>query len=90
LEQPNLKVAAEVFLGIRPSMTTDPANSGIAAIYGDQKYYNPLMGHKWGWTPESLVDALYASGFPKGKIKIGEGLSRPFAKGRDFRIEATK
>lgn len=91
LEQPNLEVAAKVFLGLMPPMTADPLASGIKAIYGDPRFGNPLMGHKWGWTPSSLTGALIDAGFSSERIKVGEALSRKgFADGRDFRIEATK
>jgi hypothetical protein len=90
MEQPNLKVIAEVFLGLREPMTEPPELSGIDAIFGDSKYENPLMAHKWGWTPDSLTKCLIQCGFEKNQIKIGEALSRSFIKGRDFRVEATK
>jgi hypothetical protein len=89
-EQPNLKVTAEIFLGLREPVTEDPKASGINAIYGDPVYGNPYMSHRWGWTPDALRQALVDVGFEPAKIKIGLGLSRSFSQERDFRIEATK
>jgi len=53
MEQPNLDVIARVLLGQMEAMTPDKEASGIKAIYGDPKYGNPYMAHKWGWTPET-------------------------------------
>jgi hypothetical protein len=89
-EQPNIKIAAEVFLGLREPMTEQPEASGINALYGDPSYGNPYMSHRWGWTPDSLRKALVDGGFQPSNVRIGNGLSRPFAGIRDFRIEATK
>jgi hypothetical protein len=88
MEQPNVEVAAKVMLGVLPPMTEKPEASGVNAIYGDPAHQNPWMTHKWGWTPETLRDACVTAGF--SVVKAGRALSRPFAEGRDFRIEATK
>ena len=90
MEQPNLTVVAEVMLGIREPMTENKELSGIMAIYGDPGYGNPWMCHRWGWTPDSLTSALLQCGFLPEKIKVCRAMSRPFAEGRDFRVEAKK
>ena len=90
LEQPDLMVTASVMLGLQEPMTTDPLASGINAIYGDPVYENPLMCHKWGWTPTTLTQLLTECGFAANNVKTRRALSRPFAEGRDFRIEAKK
>ncbi len=88
MEQPNVKVCAEVMLGLRPPMTDNVENSGLGGIYGDPSYGNPYMGHKWGWTPDTLAAMTTKCGF--NKVKTGPALSRTFAGERDFRLEATK
>jgi SAM-dependent methyltransferase len=91
LEQPNIEIAAKVMLGLMESMTPhDPAGSGMNAIYGDPRYENPWMSHKWGWTPTTLKTLVAECGFPEDQIKVGKSLSRVIAIGRDFRLEATK
>ena len=88
LEQPNLEFAARVLLGLEDSPTENRDASAINAIYGDPKHDNPFMAHKWGWTPATLTELVEKAGFRE--IKTGKALSRPWAKGRDFRLEATK
>ncbi len=90
LEQPNIEVCARVMLGLMESPTRDPRSSGINGIYGDPKHENPWMCHKWGWTPDTLRYAAMEGGFNADRIKTGPALSRPFAKHRDFRLEAVK
>ena len=90
LEQPDISIAARVMLGQMEPMTAEPEASGINAIFGDPRYENPLMSHKWGWTPETLTNLLVECGFSLDRIKSCRAMSRPFAEGRDFRIEAKK
>jgi hypothetical protein len=91
-EQPNFKVCAEVYLGLRgPIIKDEPAEiSGIRGIFGDHTSGNPYLNHLWGWVPETLKEAIVSCGFSEEKVKVGKALSRPFIVDRDFRIEATK
>jgi hypothetical protein len=36
---------------------------GWFVFWGDPKYRDPLMGHKWGYTYKSIVETLQAVGF---------------------------
>lgn len=58
LECPNLTKAVEyIAKGIKdPQLTSWP-------IYGDPGHKDPLMCHKWGYTPSSLKSLLKSVGF---------------------------
>lgn len=59
---------------------------GIWGIYGDPGYGDPLMTHKWGWTPETCSAALREAGFGRIRIKVPQF----HKKTRDMRLEARK
>jgi hypothetical protein len=88
LEQPNIRVAAEVLTEMREPFTSTPGQSDMWPLYGDPTHENPLYCHKWGYTPESLAALLVLTGFKPNRITLKEAQSH--IPGRDFRIEALR
>lgn len=88
LEQPNIEVAARVLMtsvvpeGLPATDTLD--RFGMYVLYGEPTYRDPLMVHKWGWTPKTLEKALRAAGF----TRVEEQRAQHHYPGRDFRMEA--
>ena len=60
MECPNLRSACEAFL--KAESTKDLAGpegqTNMWVFYGDPKWRDPLMNHRWGYTPESLAHLL--------------------------------
>jgi predicted SAM-dependent methyltransferase len=54
-------------------------------LYGDPGHKEPLMCHKWGYTPETLAAELQKAGF----VDIGM-CETVKVQGRDMRLVATK
>lgn len=83
LELPNLLSAVETLSG----RNNRPVDSwAMWVLYGDPRSRNPLYGHKWGWTPETLSQELTDVGFETIRIE------RPkhHVPARDFRLVAVK
>ena len=61
---------------------------GINGLFGDPSTSNPLLMHRWGWTPAEVRHELRQAGFRKSK------LAKPVFHGRrthrDMRVEAWK
>lgn len=89
LECPNLQTACEMFLA-------DPDNGARAdqmgqrtmwVFYGDPKWKDPLMVHRWGYTPASLSGMLSNLGLRNVRQEPAQfKLKEP----RDMRIVAEK
>ena len=65
LETPNLISACQALLA-NPVKAARPDQSGKMSmwpLYGDPSWRDPLMMHKWLYTPQSLGEVLYAAGF---------------------------
>lgn len=87
LEQPNLQWAAEVLAGVREAPAgLAPGQADMWPIYGDPNHRNPLHSIKWGWTPQTLKEALLAAGFQKVELQRAQH----HVPERDFRIQAHK
>lgn len=86
LEQPNIRYAAQVLLGVREKPRGHVDQFDMWPLYGDPRHRNQLFGHKWGYSPESLSDLLFECGFPADGIKVCR--ARSHFPGRDFRVEA--
>jgi ubiquinone/menaquinone biosynthesis C-methylase UbiE len=59
-------------------------------IYGDPKHnlrWGPTWSHKWGWTKETVAEAMADVGFDI--VHTGYGLRHGMGK-RDFRVEGVK
>jgi hypothetical protein len=64
IECPNLGAACEALL-IDPDRFADSGKAGettMWALYGDPAWQDPLMCHRWGYTPASLAKAMQAAG----------------------------
>jgi SAM-dependent methyltransferase len=64
LECPNLKSACEAFLA-NPEVFAGPGGEGqrtMWVFYGDPAWRDPLMVHRWGYTPRSLAQVMYEAG----------------------------
>jgi SAM-dependent methyltransferase len=66
-----------------------PEPMGIWGLYGDPRGKRPEMGHRWGWTPETLEAALRAAGFQNVRQTVPQWHSVG-RYNRDMRLEATK
>lgn len=89
LECPNLKSACEAFLA-NPDMASQPGKAGQRSMwvfYGDPQWKDPLMVHRWGYTPQSLADLMQAVGLEQAHQEPAQyKLREP----RDMRVVATK
>lgn len=66
-----------------------PGQLGMWALYGDPTTRDPLMCHKWAWTPTTLTPVLREVGFDR--VALRETRFHPAGRGiRDFRIEALR
>ncbi len=64
LECPNLKSACEEFLK-NPDLHSGPGQEGqrtMWVFYGDPRWADPLMVHRWGYTPQSLANIMHEAG----------------------------
>lgn len=66
-------------------MDTDD-DDGILGLLGDPKHKDPLMMHRWAWTPRTLMIELHNAGFRKIKEKWPQFHRQ--RKHRDMRLEA--
>jgi SAM-dependent methyltransferase len=89
LECPNLKSACEEFIK-NPDLGSLPGPEGqrtMWVLYGDPRWQDPLMVHRWGYTPKSLAQVLYSCGFIDVKQEAAQfKLREP----RDMRITGIK
>lgn len=64
LECPNLQSACEAFLA-NPEVHAGPGAGGqrtMWVFYGDPAWRDPLMVHRWGYTPRSLAYVMHEAG----------------------------
>lgn len=64
LECPNLRSACEQFLA-NPEAFSGPGPEGqrtMWVFYGDPVWRDPLMVHRWGYTPQSLAQVMSEAG----------------------------
>ena len=89
LECPNLKSACEAFLA-DPQLHAGPGPEGqrtMWVFYGDPSWRDPLMVHRWGYTPQSLA-ALMAD---VGLVNIRQEPAQfKLREPRDMRMVAEK
>lgn len=64
LECPNLKSACEEFLrdADRHSQPGKEGQKTMWVFYGDPSWSDPLMVHRWGYTPLSLAQIMFEAG----------------------------
>lgn len=73
LECPNILTAAEMLLKEPDRAARAEGKDGQLAmwpIYGDPGWQDPLMCHRWGYTPTTLKDLLERCGFTKVRQEI--------------------
>ena len=89
LECPNLLSACQMILA-NPEQATAPGSEGRFAmwpLYGDPQWKDPLMCHRWAYTPQSLKLTLQQAGFLNVKQEPAQfKLREP----RDMRITGHK
>ena len=89
LECPNLITACEEFLK-NTNINSGPGREGQRSMwvfYGDPRWKDPLMVHRWGYTPNSLAQVLHEAGFVEMKQEPAQfKLREP----RDMRITGLK
>jgi predicted SAM-dependent methyltransferase len=87
LEQPDICYAARSLLGmVEPPQGAQPGQFDMWALYGDPTHRNEYWLHRWGYTPQSMVDLLRTCGFTLIEVKPAQ-YHQPV---RDFRVEAVK
>ena len=89
LECPNLRSACEEFLK-DPDSSSLPGQEGqrtMWVFYGDPAWKDPLMVHRWGYTPLSLARVMHEAGLKDIKQEPAQfKLREP----RDMRITGIK
>jgi SAM-dependent methyltransferase len=89
IETPNLLSACKALIAnpVKGARADKNGQMTMWPFYGDPSWKDPLMMHKWLYTPQSLAEILYSTGFKKvvqdvPKFKMGAP--------RDMRIIAYK
>ena len=88
LECPNLLYACQMIVN-DPGGRSGPGREGQMStwpLYGDPSWKDPLMCHKWAYTPDSLAQVVTQAGFMNAHQEPAQfKLKEP----RDMRIVAT-
>ena len=87
LECPNLLYACQMIVE-NPAMRSQADKAGQMSmwpLYGDPSWKDPLMCHKWAYTPESLMAVLDEAGYQQAKQEPAQFKMR---EPRDMRITA--
>lgn len=84
IEVPNIQFAARVLCGLEKPPRGAAGQFDMWPFYGDPSHRNPLFGHRWGYTPLTLIEELVAIGFQRDAISVTR--ARHHFPGRDFRI----
>ena len=56
-------------------------------LYGDPAHRNPLFGHRWGYTPETLTVERERARFAAENVRVVR--ARHHFPGTDFRVEVS-
>jgi len=89
LEQPDLAYCCKVIAGvIQPPDGRSVEQFGWWGVFGNSSPDEPLMGHRWGYTPQSLSDMVVDAGFNRENITIVPGVWHEPA--RDFQLRVTR
>lgn len=89
LELPDLMKCCENIVNGYTLAGKHPDQSGMWGLYGDPRLEDPLMCHRWGWTPKTLRAFLVEHGF----VDIADQETQWHPAGRvrrDMRIVARK
>lgn len=88
-ECPNLMYACQVLID-NPKQASKADRNGQKSmwpIYGDPSWKDPLMCHKWGYTPESLKELLLDAGYTNVQQEKAQYKQK---EPRDMRITGTR
>lgn len=83
LELPNLALACRNLLSGQGG-----DQMSMWPIYGDPGHKDPLMCHRWGWTPSTLMRELLAAGF--SNVRERKPQWHGARVDRDMRLEAIR
>ena len=89
LECPNLISACEAVLN-NPEQASQPGPEGqrsMWVLYGDPRWKDPLMTHRWAYTPSSLAQIMYEAGL---RTLMQEPAQFKLREPRDMRITGLK
>jgi SAM-dependent methyltransferase len=89
IECPNLKAACETFLE-NPDDRAGPGQEGETTMwvfYGDPAWKDPLMCHRWGYTPASLGELMKRAGLVDVRQEPAQFKMR---EPRDMRVVGSK
>ena len=89
LECPNLEAAARALLE-QPEAAAGPGKEGQSTMwvfYGDPEWQDPLMCHRWGYTPKSLGALMEKVGFTMVRQEPAQFKKR---EPRDMRLVGVK
>ena len=86
LETPSLQEACRL-IALEPSLIVQNPQRTMWPLYGDPQHKDPLMCHKWLYTPQTLAYELNQAGFVSIEMKPAQfKLREP----RDFRLVGYK
>ena len=85
VEAPNILYAARVLCGLEKPPRGALGQMDMWPLYGDPRHRNPLFGHRWGYSPDSLRSELVAAGFDADAIAVKR--AKHHVPLRDFRVE---
>lgn len=88
LEQPNIEYAAKVLIGEVVPPQGAPGQFDMWPLFGDPTHRDPLMMHRWGYSPTTLTELLVRAGFDPGHIHVKP--AQFHVPVRDFRLEGVK
>jgi len=88
IEAPNIAYAARVLCGLVKPPRGAKGKYDMWALYGDPRRSNPLYGHRWGYSPESMQAELIDAGFAAEAIEVKPAQHHKPV--RDFRVEAIR
>ena len=89
LECPNLLSACEALLA-KPEQAAQPGQAGSRTMwcfYGDPSWQDPLMCHRWLYTPQSLAQVMHEAGLRELAQKAPQFKARH---PRDMRVVGSK
>jgi len=89
IECPNIVSACQTFLQDPEQFSREDQNGQrtMWVFYGDPKWKDPLMIHRWGYTPDSLKELLIEAGLANVRQEPAQFKMR---EPRDMRIAGTK
>lgn len=89
LELPDLERCCKNILSGAGENSKDPDQLGMWGLYGDPRYQDPYMCHRWAWSPKSLMKFLSDHGFDN--LKHEPTIYHPVGRDtRDMRIVGRK